>query len=166
MTNVRTLGWVAVVLVAVAAWLLFAPERLGGSASYIEVQGTSMLPTLHTGDLVVLRKDDRYAVGDVVAYRSDMAGSVVIHRIVGEDGDGYVLQGDNNDFLDRFRPTPDDVIGRQIVHIPGGAALSDVLSSPSYVVVVALLALVVLGLVASSGVSSRRRRRLRTEEFA
>ncbi len=42
---------------ALAAWAIFLrPTALGGSASYIFVNGVSMEPTLVTGDLVVLQR--------------------------------------------------------------------------------------------------------------
>ena len=76
----------------------------------------------HTGDLAVVWPSPHYEPGDVVAYRIPDdhagAGTVVIHRIVEESNGVYVLQGDNNDQLDRWTPTGDDVIGRRIVLVP------------------------------------------------
>lgn len=158
------LGWVLATIVALGAWFLLAPERLGGTAAYVQVQGTSMLPTLHTGDLLVLRANDRYAIGDVVAYRSDMAGAVVVHRVIGIDGDRYVMKGDNNDFLDRYHPANAEILGREVVRIPGGARLADLAASPTYVVIALATVAGLVVLAASAGPSTRRRRRLRTEE--
>ena len=39
-----------------------------------------MEPGFHAGDLAILRTADRYAVGDVVAYRSPILNTVVMHR--------------------------------------------------------------------------------------
>lgn len=111
-------------LALAAGWLLFLlPASLGGSAAYVIVSGTSMQPTLHTGDLVVLREQSAYEVGDIVSYRvpegDPGAGSTVIHRVVGGDAEsGYVLKGDNRDTVDMWRPRPDDVAGRQLVAAP------------------------------------------------
>lgn len=78
-----------------------------------------MLPTFEPGGLVITRAEDHYEVGDVVAYDNAQLHSVVMHRIVATDGDRFVLQGDNNDFLDGFRPTADEVVGKQWLELPG-----------------------------------------------
>ncbi len=41
----------------------FAPAKLGGAAGYVLVNGISMEPRFHTGDLVIVRQADRYQVG-------------------------------------------------------------------------------------------------------
>ena len=63
-----------------------------------------MEPGFHTGDLAVLRSADSYSIGDVVAYRSASLDTIVMHRIVSGNADGFVTQGDNNDWLDDDRP--------------------------------------------------------------
>lgn len=108
---VAFLGW--------AWWSTLAPTGVGGPASYILTQGDSMLPTFEPGGLVITRAEDHYEVGDVVAYDNAQLHSVVMHRIVATDGDRFVLQGDNNDFLDGFRPTADEVVGKQWLELPG-----------------------------------------------
>ena len=67
--------------------------------------GTSMVPTLHTGDLVILHRADAYAPGDLVAYHSRSLDRIVIHRIVRVDGRRFVLRGDANTWEDPDRPT-------------------------------------------------------------
>src|SRR5436309_10860228 len=86
-------------LLAVLLWLAL-PQTLGGRADWVLVSGTSMLPHLHTGDLVLVRHRSNYHVGEVIAYRVPEgevgAGRIVIHRIVGGSGRiGWTLQGDN-----------------------------------------------------------------------
>lgn len=114
----------------IAAWLLvLRPQAVGGPAAYITVAGVSMEPTLRAGDLVVMTRADVYEPGDVVAYRvpdgDPAAGRHVIHRVIGGGPDeGYLLQGDNTPAPDRWRPSDDDIVGRQLVVIPAlGSAL-------------------------------------------
>src|SRR3990170_1536652 len=106
-------------------FVIFRPIGLGGPASYVMVSGTSMLPTLKTGDLVVAQRQDSYAVGDIVAFRvprgEPAAGAIVIHRISGEAEGGFVVQGDNKRYPDTWEPTADDILGRLWLLIPGGA---------------------------------------------
>ncbi len=102
---------------------------MGGSAGYVIVSGKSMEPMLSTGDLAVVYRRAGYRVGDVIAYRipeSDVGGGMlVIHRVTGGNGTlGYVLQGDNRDTADMWRPRKDDIVGLLQWHVPhAGTAL-------------------------------------------
>jgi signal peptidase I len=109
-------------LIAVCLWFCL-PQGLGGRAEWVMVSGTSMLPHLHTGDLVLVEHQSSYHVGDVVAYRIPKdeigAGHVVIHRIVGGNGTtGWRMKGDNRTAPDLWYPTNHDVIGSKELRIP------------------------------------------------
>ena len=58
----------------------------------------SMEPELSVGDLVVVTRDDDYAVGDVVVFQS--GSMLVAHRIIEIDGDTVTTQGDANNTAD------------------------------------------------------------------
>ncbi len=70
-----------------AIWLAFAPANLGGQVSYVLVNGISMEPGFHTGDLAIMRLATNYQVGDIVAYADAQMNANVIHRIIGIEGD-------------------------------------------------------------------------------
>lgn len=124
---------VAVLLLAVTLgvglWFL-TPSNLGGSTTYLVTRGTSMLPDHEPGTLVVTRTQDEYAVGDVIAFHREGPDGIVMHRIVGIDGDRFVTRGDNNAFDDAFRPTVSDVVGTPWIHVPEGDAVMTRLRSP------------------------------------
>jgi signal peptidase I len=113
------LRWLLVALAAAVMW----PTSLGGTISYLAVGGDSMLPSLHPGDLVVTRAQGGYRVGDVIVYvvpRGDVAqGRRVVHRIVGGDAvTGFTMRGDNNSFVDPWKPRADRVLGRVVLDVP------------------------------------------------
>jgi signal peptidase I len=111
-------------IIVVLAWLVFAPTAIGGSAAYVIVNGNSMEPCMRRGDLVIVRRAARYEVGDVVTYRHPTIGAI-IHRIVDRHGERFVLQGDNNPWLDSYHPSAAEIVGREWLHIPGvGSALA------------------------------------------
>src|SRR3954453_16606422 len=114
--RLSTLALGAYVLAAI--WLFLAPPAVGGQTTYVVTSGISMEPSFHTGDLALVRKQDGYAVGDVVAYRSPTLGEVVLHRIHSGDDDGFRTQGDNNSWLDPDTVTDDEILGRLWVHVP------------------------------------------------
>lgn len=121
----RLIRLIRVTLVALplAAWgLWLRPEFAGGRIGYIIVGGQSMRPGLHGGDLVLVRRQSTYRVGDVVAYRiSDgvFRGRRIIHRIVGGDpGQGFVMRGDNNVDDDLWKPRQADIEGKLWQRLP------------------------------------------------
>ena len=67
----------------------------GGEVS-IPITGISMYPTLKQGrDYAVLFKaPEHLKKGDIPFYRREN-GQFVLHRVVGEDENGYILCGDN-----------------------------------------------------------------------
>jgi signal peptidase I len=138
-----------------ALWFCFAPVPLGGSATYVVTHGTSMEPRFHTGDLAIVRPQSSYHVGEIVAYHNHELHTIVLHRIIGREGDRYVFKGDNNDFVDPERPLASQLIGALWIHVPGLGARLQSIRSPG-----ALGALVFLGvLLLAGGVFTGRRRR-------
>jgi signal peptidase I len=146
-------------IVVVCLWLYVAPTGIGGSTSYVVTHGTSMQPRFHAGDLALVRARDEYRVGEVVAYRSHVFHTVVLHRIIGRAGSRYIFKGDNNNFVDFEHPTRSQLIGSLWLRLPGVGGPLESLRSP-------LLtgALVGLGFFLLTGVVLTRRRRRRQRE--
>lgn len=142
-------------LVLAAAWF-FWPVQLGGATTYVVTNGISMEPAFSTGDLAVLRPADSYEVGDVVAYHSELLNTKVMHRIVAVEGDRFVLQGDNNDWLDEDRPSEEEILGKLFRQVPQGGKALDAITSPWSI---GLIVAVVLGLFGTSDTVRRARRR-------
>jgi signal peptidase I len=84
-----------------------------------------MEPTLHDGEIVVVRGQDSYSVGDIIAFRvpagQPLAGGTVIHRIVGgTSATGFVLKGDSRTTNDLWHPSNEDILGKTWFVLPGG----------------------------------------------
>jgi len=124
------------VAAAVVAWaFLLRPTFLGGPATYVIVSGSSMEPTLYGGDLALVRRQTEYAIGDVVAFSvpegEPGSGAIVIHRIAGgSEEDGYLMQGDNKDSQDPWRPRSEDILGQMWFQVPKAGRLIDALRAP------------------------------------
>lgn len=143
----------AISLVAVVlAWVVFAPQPLGGQASYVILNGNSMEPGMRRGDLAIVREQRTYRVGDVVTYRHPQIGPI-IHRIIGFEEGRYILQGDNNDFIDGHEPTKEEVIGELWIHVPKVGAWMTRFSSPWYLT--GLLIFAFLGLGGAAAANAR-----------
>ncbi len=110
----------SVLLVAsLSIWLLFAPMKLGGQVDYIIITGNSMEPRVHQNDLIVVRKSDEYHVGDAVAYRNSDINRIVFHRIISGNSLHYIMQGDNNGWVDSYTPSASEIVGKEWLFFPG-----------------------------------------------
>jgi signal peptidase I len=157
-------SWRALVglLVVLVTWSLIAPTQLGGRVSYVNVRGVSMEPTLYTGDLMMVRARDRYEVGQVVAFVSDMNGAIVVHRIVDVVGDRYLLKGDNNTFVDRYMPVADEVLGAEVLTVPGGERFATFAArTPTIVLQIMMLGVTLWAMRVSRRAAQRQRRAAR-----
>jgi signal peptidase len=136
LAHARGIALIAAQIALVGALLWFClPQALGGRAGWVLVSGTSMLPQLHTGDLVLVEHRSSYHVGEVVAYRVPKgqvgAGHVVIHRIVGGNSrSGWKMKGDNRTAPDLWYPTNHDLIGSKVLQIPDAWVVLRILHMP------------------------------------
>ena len=143
----------------ILAWILFLPIQFGGAAAYVIIDGNSMEPVYHKGDLVIVRREAAYCVGDIVTYYNLDLKRNVIHRIVGLEANRFVMQGDNNGWVDDDRPTPDRVIGKAWIFLPGLGTWLAKLQTPLGLTVLAVIALLmVLSLFLSKDRLVRARR--------
>ncbi|MEI7745853.1 MAG: signal peptidase I [Chloroflexota bacterium] len=124
-------SWVVFLAFAVL-FVVFRPVALGGFTSFTFVNGVSMEPTLHTGDLAIVIPQATYAVGDIISFRPAVgAQGAIIHRIVGGDAAaGWVVQGDNKDAPDPMTPHADTIVGKDVVTIPGVGWALETLKNP------------------------------------
>lgn len=121
----------------IAVWIAFAPTQVGGMASYIIVIGQSMEPKFHKGDLVIVHKEPRYEVGDVIVYQNKILKSFVFHRIISQQLGHYTLKGDNNSWVDTYKPSHKEAIGKLWLHIPRGGTAIQKIRSPFLMALIA-----------------------------
>lgn len=113
------------------------PMPFGIGASV--VLSGSMEPTLSVGDLLIVKEQPGYEVGDIVVYQS---GSMpVVHRIVDVAEDTVTTRGDANNVDDAAFPAQ-AIKGEVIAVLPLVGYLVWALKSP--IAVVVMLALAVL----------------------
>jgi signal peptidase I len=152
--------WALVATLVVFWFVALRPQALGGPAGFALVSGTSMVPTMHTGDLVIVHERDRYRVGDVIAYRvpkgDPAAGAQIIHRIVGGSAKtGFVVRGDNRTSPDIWHPKPKDIVGSEWVHVPRAGRVVSIVHTPVFLGALAA-SIAVFWIVAGGGSAPRR----------
>jgi signal peptidase I len=147
------------IFLLITGYIMLAPTQLGGAVTYVIVDGNSMEPKFHLGDLVILRTQPAYQVGDAVTYQNAELGRYVFHRIVSMNLDRFVLQGDNNSWLDTYHPNQDEIIGKLWVHIPKlGKAIEWVRAPFHMALTVALLGGVLMSdMIIKPGLNDRKK---------
>lgn len=144
----------ALLIAVLAGWFLWLrPASLGGPVTFVRVTGVSMEPGMSTGDLAVMRADDSYDTGEVLAFRVPLedgsSGPFVIHRVKDRHDGVLTMRGDNNDFDDPWAVRDRDVAGQLWLHVPGvGSAIARI-ANP--VVLAALAAAITVFLVLLRG---------------
>jgi len=102
-----------------------------------------MEPDFQVGDLVITRRSVDYNLDQRVVYKHPQIG-YVFHRIVDENASGFILKGDNNDWLDTYQPSTSDILGKYWFDIPGAGNIIVSLRQPSIFVLFVLLISLIL----------------------
>ena len=93
-------------IIYVVAFALLLTWAFFVQADTRRVDGTSMLPTLEGGDLVVIQSVpiNQIHVGDIIVYNGlcSSGGESVVHRVVNITAQGLITKGDNNARTDQF----------------------------------------------------------------
>jgi signal peptidase I len=146
------------VVLAATAWLVFLPIQFGGAAAYVIINGISMEPTYYTGDLVITRREASYEKGDIVTYFNSDINQYVIHRVVGRESGRFILQGDNNTWLDNERPKIESITGKAWLHFPGlGAWLARLQTPLGLSLLAGLIFFIILSMYAFRDKDARKR---------
>lgn len=107
----------------------FWPAQLYGDTSYIMLMGNSMKGTIDSGTFVVIKPEQEYMLGDIIAFVNE-DGKNVIHRIVDKTEEGFITKGDNNRRDDPGIVNAENIIGRSIFVAPFVGFTSMFLQTP------------------------------------
>lgn len=99
------------------------PFGYGGAV----VLSGSMEPAIMVDELILVKAEDSYEVGDVVVYQS--GPMLVVHRIVAMDGETVTTRGDANN-VDDGDIELTQIKGKVIAHIPHVGKLVRLLKTP------------------------------------
>lgn len=95
--------------------------------SQLEVITGSMKPVLIPGDLIIVKEinSNKLKKGDIITYRiNDLLITHRIKEVINEDNDlKFITQGDDNNIVDSFNITNENLVGIYIFKIPQGATI-------------------------------------------
>jgi signal peptidase I len=131
-------------ILLIIIWIFFAPVQIGGQAFYVIVNGNSMEPLFHKGDLAILRATNEYSIGDIVDYKYPEIGNV-FHRIVGISNGFYQMKGDHNSWVDGYTPVKNEIVAKYWFVIKGVGNYLTFLKSPWIIALIVGLFCVIMG---------------------
>lgn len=86
-----------------------------GYTSFINT-GSSMLPYINVGDLVIVKKENSYKVNDVISFKTN-ENFVNTHRVISIKSGYYKTKGDSNKFNDGEEIDKSKVFGKVVLVI-------------------------------------------------
>ena len=104
----------------------------------------SMVPNLKVGELILVKDDSKYMVGDVVTYAKNNV--YITHRIVQIDGDNVVTKGDNNNVNDDAI-TKNDVVGKMVYKLKIIGFINYLFSKPFTWILAFMIGIVIVLLI-------------------
>lgn len=130
------------------------PMPLGYGAAV--VLSGSMEPAISVDDLILVKAEENYEIGDVVVYQTGKM--LVVHRIVAMDGESVTTRGDANN-VDDGAVALTQVKGKVVAHIPKVGAAVRLLKTP------AATLLLIAGAVLSVELPYRKEKEKKEEEL-
>lgn len=112
--------------------------------SWAVVISGSMEPNIKVDDLIIVHRQNSYALKDVITFRSESGRSVITHRIVGETSVGFITRGDNNNVNDFDPITKDRIIGKVVMVIPGIGKFISLLQTPFGLLLILLVGILLI----------------------
>ncbi len=84
-----------------------------GATFQFRAKGSSMIPFIKDGDAITIAPPslETPAVGKVVAFLRPGSGQLVVHRVIGRQGAGFLIQGDNSPHQPDGLALPQDILG-------------------------------------------------------
>lgn len=129
--NRCTLAGLCLSATILAAGIIAVAAAHSGAVTFLTTHGTSMEPTYHSGDFVVIQRTNTYQTGDVAAYYDRPRNRVILHRIVDDRDDAFTLKGDNNPHVDPLLLREADLIGVAWLRVPKVGSLRASLTVPA-----------------------------------
>lgn len=109
---------------------------------YAVVISGSMEPEISVNDIVYVKEQDSYAVGDIITY--EKYDSYITHRIIDVVDGEYVTKGDSNNTKDQDTVMLEQVRGKVVYVLPAFGAIVLYMKTPIGTLVTLLIALICL----------------------
>lgn len=82
----------------------------------LQVLSNSMSPEFNKGDIIVIKKQKDYEIGEIITYQTNEK-DYVTHRVIEKYEDGFITKGDNNNVEDKEKIKIEQIKGKVILKI-------------------------------------------------
>ena len=152
---------ISAVCLALVAFLLFVAivlmvDKYGNKSAVPSFFGTatlvvetgSMEPTIHEGDLIIIKKTNDYKIGDIITFMHDGETIPTTHRIIGIVDGKFRTKGDHNNTEDTLLVSEDEIYGEWQSTVPHVGLFVRWLGEDfGWLYIVAIVAVIVVGIV-------------------
>ena len=144
--NVLCILLVIIILINIRNFSLRNSDKLPSyfGLQFLIERSDSMAKSIRTNDLIIIKKQNSYKVGDVISFLTKDE-SVITHRIIGKKNNCFVTKGDNNIAEDK-ELVCDNIQGRVLTNLyqVGGALyfISSTTGILSVILVVVILLMI------------------------
>ena len=142
-----------------AKFVLNEPLAKMNGYAVVNIVSGSMEPAFTVNDLLIIKEQDNYNVGDMITFTEGKA--LITHRIVRIDSDRIITKGDNNNTEDPG-VTLDKIQGKVVKIIPGAGKIISALQNPF---VFLFIILIVVGILKLSYSIEKKKERERLNEL-
>lgn len=80
------------------------------------INSGSMEPNIKVGSVVIVEKQTKYHLNDIVTYKLD--DLIITHRLVNVENNNWLTKGDANNSIDPWQIQENQIKGKVIFHIP------------------------------------------------
>jgi len=144
----NTIYWILILFVVLVAIIpAISAFNLKLPFSLYSVETGSMEPVIKPGDLIFVKEEERYQVGDIISFTDQRGGGIttITHRIASINGDGtFMTKGDANSGVDADSVRSEDIVGKYFFRIPLlGYIISFVKTPLGFLILIAIPAIII-----------------------
>ena len=126
--------------------------------TYFEIVSGSMSPTIEKGDMILVKLDTEYKVGDIISFKDN--DSIITHRIIEINDNNYVTKGDANNSPDN-PITKDKILGKTVKIVSRAFILVKVFTTPK-VLFMCIFTIIIMCWCASSFKNEIKKEKVKT----
>ena len=105
-----------IILLVIIMMLLMCVTCLKNIKIFV-VESGSMQPTLYIDEMIIVKPDKEYEVGDIITFYDESFKGYVTHRIIDiNEMNGFITKGDFNNTRDENSVVMEDIVGKVIFH--------------------------------------------------
>lgn len=82
----------------------------------LQVLSNSMSPEFYKGDIIVIKKQEDYKIGEIITFKTK-SDDYVTHRIIEKYEDEFITKGDANNVADEEKIKLEQIKGKVILKI-------------------------------------------------